>query len=65
MILDDIFNCCMNFSLSVCSQKVAWKPLESNNRHDFVSGIALLSTKLCCSITSAEGELPKKMKMIR
>jgi len=68
MILDNIFNCCMNFSLFVCLsvlKKQLGKPGESNKRHDFVSGIALLSTKLCCSITSAVGELPKKMKMIR
>jgi len=42
MILDDIFNCCMKFSLSVCQSVLKeWlgKPAESNSRHDFVSGI--------------------------
>lgn len=58
----DIFNSCMKFSLSVClSVLKEWlgKPGESNNRLDFVSGIALLRTKLSCSITSAES-YPKK-----
>jgi len=69
MILD-IFNSCMKFSfcLSVCLsvlKKWLGKPGESNDRLDFVSGIALLCTKLSCSITSAESYLPKKMKMIR
>ena len=67
MILDDIFNCCMKFSLSVCQSVLKeWfgKQGESNSRHNFVSGIVLLCTKLSCSITSADGELPKQMKAI-
>jgi len=60
----------MKFLLSLCLclsvlKKWLGKPGESNSRHDFVSGIALLFTKLSCSVTIAEGELPKQMKTIR